>query len=111
MKLWTWQADEIKPTVGDIDPRCPGSYYDSNPKFRPEFEKLWEKLGADQILWCFVDEEEAKIPWNGRSRWSLDIPDDSLLATIDPDVWERILGTRARPVCFGLNSWPLIGWL
>ena len=33
MKLWTWQADEINPTVGGIDPRCPGSYYRTNSNF------------------------------------------------------------------------------
>lgn len=100
MKLWTWQADEIRPSVGDIDPRCPGSYYDTNPKFRPAFEKLWKKLDTDQLLWCFVDEEEAKEArehWRGRSLWALDVPEDSILAFIDPGVWERLLGSGAVP--------------
>ncbi len=60
MQLWTWQADSVKPTVTGIDPRCPGSYYDKFPTYRPAFEWLWETLGTDQLLWCFVDENEAK---------------------------------------------------
>lgn len=98
MKLWTWQADDSTPTFGDIDPRRPGSYYDMFPKYRPAFERLWDRLGTDQILWCFVDEEEARKPWPHRSLWALDVPDDSILAVIDPGVWERILGSRTVPL-------------
>ena len=101
MQLWTWQADAVKPTVAGIDPRCPGSYYDTFPKYRPAFEWLWETLGTDQLLWCFVDESEAKESrWNGRSLWSIDVPDDEILNTIDPGVWEFILGTKATPPCY-----------
>ncbi len=98
MTLWTWQADEVNPIVADIDPRRPGSYYDTNPPFRPAFERLWEMLRTDQLLWCFIDEAEAKqAHWSGRRLWSLDVPENSIVAIIDPGVWEFILESKAVP--------------
>lgn len=91
MQLWTWQADEVKPTVGGVDPRRAGSYHDIFPKYRPAFERLWEMLGTDQLLWCFVDEQEAKeSTWNGRIRGdvcrgsSLDGPFGTLTLRLKP---------------------------
>jgi len=98
MKFWTWQHDKTKPTVGDIDPRCLDSDYNSNPEFRPAFDRLWEELGTDQLIWCFVDEKEAtRSPWRNRSRWILEVPQESIFQVIDPGVWERILGSGAVP--------------
>ncbi len=107
MIVWTWQKPHLKPFVDPktVDPRSADSYYGTNPSFQPHYERLWRELESDRLLWCFVDEAESQKTWKGRERWRLEIPEPILqqagyASTIDPPVWEKILGIQSWPDAF-----------
>lgn len=93
MKLWTWQKkgfsliDSVKP----VDSRIHSDYYNEHEE---QFEKLWDRLGTTQFLWCYTEKEDAfsqvsegeyvdHVPW--------ELAVDSIFQNICTTAWNLIL--------------------
>lgn len=83
MRLWTCQNKEVELTGGNFNSRKYSSYYNdpSFPKAKPAYEKLWDKLGTERVLWCFTKEKDAVDQANtaevqDQVLWELNVPEN-----------------------------------
>jgi len=94
MKLWTWHGRSFSITEGHVD-HTRSDYCQDVRGYTQAVARLGCMLGSDQFLWCL--DYRVENPWPRRVEWSLEVPDDAILAFVDTLVWERILGNQYIP--------------
>ncbi len=105
MRLWTWQKKGFSLTRGKVEGLKHSDYLNGpcmpeceKARFREAYKKLRERLGTDQFLWFFTNEEEAKnnpskLGYEGKVLWEIDVPENevSKLVWICPKAWRWII--------------------
>jgi len=112
MELYTWQLPDWDIINQHHDPskasQSWGSY--TSKKLRVPYEKLWDKLGTSDFIWCFTKYEYWKQEI--RKLWVLDVPSSEIsrflnrhkahtydkdeqsskiLRFLDSNIWEKML--------------------
>jgi len=97
MRLWTWQNPDF--SLANKQQKVQSleySYYLNAPtiskkakeRHKVAYQKVWERLGTDQILWCFTQYEVAVNKLSsikefeeirGCLLWELDAPEDKII--------------------------------
>jgi hypothetical protein len=91
MRLWTYQRDNFSIIADRVDPALSRNVQ----KYRQQYERLWQILETDQIIWCGTDSEW--WPKAGYAAWPLEIPTTAFLRIVDSMVWNGLLGERGCP--------------
>jgi hypothetical protein len=95
MRLWTWQnpdfslankQKEFKSIEYSIYLNHPQLAKQEKERHKGAYQKVWERLGSDQILWCFTQYEtavdETSIEEFEKMRcllWEIDAPEDKII--------------------------------
>jgi hypothetical protein len=73
-------------------------YYTNVSGVPNAYVELANRLGTDQIIWCYARQDEyIDLPHLTRVEWLLDVPDHQILAITDAYIWNKILGIRTYP--------------
>jgi len=95
MQLWTWQKKgfSLSDPKGQVESPTHSDYYEEHKEI---FERLWEILGTSQLLWCFVEKEEAmskasELEYKGKVLWELDVPAKHICHNVCSIAWHWIL--------------------
>lgn len=98
MRLWTWQGAKHSLTTGTIKHSESVDYNaESLLGMRAASEKLWNRLGTDQIIWCGVGDPNSWCVFDCDPRmvlWELDVPDAGILKFIDASLWDRFVSDQ-----------------
>jgi hypothetical protein len=101
MYLWTWQQESFDPFTQRLD-RNRSDYFinSSYPELRQAYHELDELLclppeRAHQFLWCYTTDSWKHHPDYGRVLWHLDVPDSAIIAALDAEKWEFLIGSNA----------------
>lgn len=104
MRLWTWQKKDFSLIRGKVEGLEHSDYLSpecGKGRFSEAYKKLWERLGTDQFLWFFTDEEEtknnpSKLEYKGKVLWEIEVPENeaSKLVWICPKAWNWIICRR-----------------
>ena len=92
MMLWSYQRDGFSPVEDCVEPQR--SEYATT--FPDAYERLWQLVGTDQIVWCVTDPSDWPVK-SGYVEWKLDVPTNSFLRVVDTMIWNRILGQPNSP--------------
>lgn len=92
MKLFTWQNPEFDITDSSIKVESREySQYD----YLDAYQKLWDKYGTDQILWCYSSFSDATscgaLAYKGMALWELEVPEHSFLDVTCPYAWNWVI--------------------
>jgi len=97
MLLWTWHEPDFLLTEGRVD-HTRSEYYITVPGVRDAYANIARRLSTDQIIWCYVRRDGYhRLPKLTRIEWSLNVPNDGVLAVIDSFVWNKILRIETFP--------------
>lgn len=97
MNLWTVHPPEFLITEGYVD-HSQSEYYKNTPGVKEAYQELWDHLDAHdgQLVWCYTHEEDIRITGVEKTKWTLSVPEPSVLRLIDDLVWNRILGIECN---------------
>lgn len=97
MLLWSWQEPEFSLTSGTVD-HSKSEYYQTVPGIPAAYAELAKRLETPKIVWCYVRHDEYdSSSETTRVEWALDVPDELILAIVDPFVWDKIIGQKTLP--------------
>ncbi len=86
-KLYTWQLPSWDIAKEARDPsKCVLRWKDIWPRLQPLYEKLANKAGTADFVWCFSAYEHWKQPEISKL-WVLDVPTSKIFKFIDSNVW------------------------
>jgi hypothetical protein len=95
MRLWTWQNPDF--SLANKQQKVESIKYsiylnhdyiaeEQRNRHKTAYQKVWERLGSDQILWCFTRYEEAideasieEFGNRGYLLWEIDTPEDKII--------------------------------
>jgi hypothetical protein len=88
--LWSWQTRGFSLTEGKVDHSL-SKFNRTHNGYRKSCKELVERLGTDQFIWCYTQEEK---PWDNRVKWELEVPKNRvrLICSI---TWHWILNRNA----------------
>ena len=102
MMLWTWQGFDFCPPFDPVD-RAKSDFliHSACPNIHSAYAELDELLALPmdrkgQFLWCHTTESWGES-WHKRCLWSLDVPQESILAYVNGPVWEHLIGSKSVP--------------
>ena len=102
MMLWTWQGLDFCPPFDPVD-RAKSDFlvHTACPDIHSAYAELDGLLALPkdrkgQFLWCYTAESWGES-WHKRRLWSLDVPQESILAYVNGPVWEHLIGSKCVP--------------
>lgn len=87
MRLYTWQSPDfdIVRDVSDVEKHCDEMLKDS-------YQWLFKMLGTNEVIWCWSREENHHpVHALEQVQWTLDVPDEEIVAIINSDVWDMVI--------------------
>jgi len=72
-------------------------YAETVPGILEAYQRVWERVGTDPIIWCWTKTEGHLNVNSNEVRWELDVPNTDILALVDDYVWNRILKINCHP--------------
>lgn len=114
MRLWTWQnkafnladrGERVRPLEFSVYTTHPQRDTGAKNRHREAYEKLFERLGTDQLIWCFHQYEDAvssasiaEFETLGHVLWEIDVPCEKIQWYCDA-AWTCLLtGEPGLPV-------------
>lgn len=104
MKLWAIHnknddTNDFKLSEGRVDHSKSDYYNDKHgvtPGVKEAYHRLWSliKVPDGQIIWCCTREKDFVKTSTPKIKWTLDVPECSIITYIDYIVWNRILDIR-----------------
>ena len=100
MKLWTIHdtnddTNDFKLSKGRVD-HSKSDYYKNKRGGKEAYHRLWPliKVPDGQIIWCYTREKDFVKTTTPRIKWTLDVPEYSVITYIDAIMWNHILDIR-----------------
>jgi len=96
IRLWTWHSPEFSITDGRVELSRSTYLNDPNlPGLKSAYRGLADRLGTDQIIWCYVrPDEHFHAPSIPEIEWEIEIPVSAILTIVDSYVWNKIADIR-----------------
>lgn len=98
MELWTiHDTYDFKLSEGHVD-HSKSDYYNNTLGVKKAYPQLWSLIGIPdgQIIWCYTRKEDICITGIPIIRYTLEVPEDSVITYIDDIMWNCILGIQVR---------------
>jgi hypothetical protein len=98
MKLWTiHDTYDFKLSKGHVD-HSKSDYYNNTPGVKEAYYKLWPLIQVPdgQIIWCYTRKEDIRKTGTPKIKYTLKVPEDSVITYIDDIMWNYILGIRVN---------------
>lgn len=108
MKLWSWQNRRFDPTRDRVDlTRSPDFNDKTIPHIQSGYAIIRERIGSDQILWCFSSRNEYNVPGakSDRVEWELEVAQSDILGFVDYVRWNRLINGKPYYPPDLLNAW------
>lgn len=129
MRLWTWQNPDF--SLANKQQKVKSIEYsiylkvlskEEKERHKAAYQKVWERLGTDQILWCFTQYEDAtdkaSIEEFEKMRdllWEIDAPEDKIkkycnaawncLRIGKPKIPDKFYGSWKKLEAFEPDKW------
>lgn len=99
MRLWTWQGRGHSLTSGRIDLARSAYHQDEDlPGVARAYVQIAEKLGTDQLVWCYTEQTKWNESIPPRVEWELEVPEAAILAYVDDHAWSKLVGIPTFPM-------------
>ncbi len=100
--LWTWQTFDFPPPFHRVD-RSKSDFFTrpACPSIRRAYTELDKLLSlpighTGQFIWCYTTDSWGD-PWYDRYLWSIDAPEQNILAYVNGPIWEHLIGSKSVP--------------
>lgn len=102
VRLWSYHAPNFSLTSGRVNWSL-SKHYNTIKSAPSAYAELAKNLGTDQIIWCCTTKDEHASSSN--AEWELDVPREKIIAVVDEQIWNRILGLRCSPPASQRHQW------
>lgn len=90
LQLWSYHTSDFSLLSGSVD-HSKSEFFRSFKSVRDSYPILAEKVGTNQITWCYTRYGEFPVTDGRKIEWKLNVPTHAVLAFVDGFTWNRIL--------------------